>query len=109
MKQLNRVVITGLGAVSPLGLSAPLSWQALLNNESGIISTSEYVNRLKAEDPSNKLAMPEYYPLESYVAPIKQGFDHKKWKVAFSTNNTNSYAMAAAHEALTDSGLMEIL
>jgi 3-oxoacyl-[acyl-carrier-protein] synthase II len=31
-----RVVITGLGAVSPIGLSMPEMWQSLLAGKSGI-------------------------------------------------------------------------
>ncbi|MGL4412570.1 MAG: beta-ketoacyl-ACP synthase II [Bacteroidales bacterium] len=33
--ELKRVVVTGLGAVSPLGLTMPSTWEALLNGESG--------------------------------------------------------------------------
>ena len=34
--QGRRVVITGLGAVSPVGLTASSSWDALVNGRSGI-------------------------------------------------------------------------
>ena len=30
-----KIVVTGIGATSPLGGTAPESWQALLNGESG--------------------------------------------------------------------------
>ena len=34
--QLRRVVVTGLGALTPVGNSAPETWEALLNGKSGI-------------------------------------------------------------------------
>ncbi|EAR96536.1 3-oxoacyl-(acyl carrier) synthase II (macronuclear) [Tetrahymena thermophila SB210] len=110
MKQLKRVVVTGIGAVSPIGLNASSSWESLIAGKSGIISTSEYVKKIQQNDPTNKLANPDYWPLDTYVAAVPDGFDNlKKWKVAFSTNNTNSYAMAAANEAIEDSGIQILL
>lgn len=38
---MKRVVVTGMGMVSPLGGNLPQSWSALLNNQSGI---AEYLN-----------------------------------------------------------------
>ena len=34
--ELKRVVITGLGAVTPVGNSAPETWQALISGANGI-------------------------------------------------------------------------
>src|SRR5215210_642021 len=51
---MRRVVITGMGAVSPLGLDAPSTWQAALAGESGIdfiksFDASGYPVRVAAE------------------------------------------------------------
>lgn len=49
---MRRVVITGMGAVTPLGNSVQSSWQALLNGQSGI---QQYLNDpvLKNDKPFN--------------------------------------------------------
>ena len=63
---MRRVVITGMGMVSPLANNLNSSWNALINGKSGIL---RYIN-----DP--KLANKK--PLS--LALIKD-FDQKKWVV----------------------------
>ncbi|MGB6895212.1 MAG: beta-ketoacyl-ACP synthase II [Dehalococcoidia bacterium] len=64
MRELRRVVVTGIGAVSPLGPDAESSWQAMLAGRSGIgpitlFDASGYPVRIAAEvkdfDPSRYL------------------------------------------------------
>jgi 3-oxoacyl-[acyl-carrier-protein] synthase II len=50
----NRVVVTGLGCVSPLGNNAPTTWQKILNGQSGAglithYDTSDYDCKIAAE------------------------------------------------------------
>ncbi|MEN0059255.1 MAG: beta-ketoacyl synthase N-terminal-like domain-containing protein, partial [Bdellovibrio sp.] len=41
-KPQRRVVVTGLGAVTPLGLNAEDSWQAALRGQSGIAKITRF-------------------------------------------------------------------
>ena len=66
--------------------------------ESGIVSIKE------REEYKNNDQIPDVY-----MAPVFEGFDFKKWRVPFTTNNTNMYAMAAVHEALENANLLELL
>src|SRR3954447_9989254 len=64
---MRRVVVTGLGAVTPIGADAPSTWRAAVAGESGIdfirsFDASEFPVRIAAEgtdfDPS-QVASPE--------------------------------------------------
>ena len=48
----NRVVITGLGVISPLGLDAATTWQGLIEGKSGI----DYITQFEAESYETKFA-----------------------------------------------------
>ena len=48
----NRVVITGLGVISPLGLNAAATWQGLIEGRSGI----DYITQFDAESHDTKFA-----------------------------------------------------
>jgi len=91
-----RVVITGLGAISPLGLSVGDMWDGLCAGRCGI-------DKITAFDPvgfSCKLAgqVPEY-KIQQYVPKT-----HRKATKLMSRDI--ELAVIAAHEALTDSGLI---
>ena len=52
-----RVVVTGMGAVTPLGLDLPTTWQAMLDGKSGVapiqsFDTSEHEVKIAAEIPT---------------------------------------------------------
>lgn len=88
-----RVVITGLGAVTPVGLSAPESWEALKAGKNGIglithFDTTDFKVKLAGEVKG--------FEPERYFS--KQEIRHKD---LFS-----QYAMAAADEAVDDAGLV---
>ena len=87
-----RVVITGLGLVSSLGLSVDSSWEALLAGESG-------VNEITAFDTTG-------YPVH-FACELKD-FDPTVWidrKAARRMDRFAQIVLAAARQAHEDSGL----
>ncbi|MFN3652920.1 MAG: beta-ketoacyl-ACP synthase II [Armatimonadota bacterium] len=89
-----RVVITGLGCVSPVGLDAESSWQAVLAGKSGVAPLERF-------DASS-------LPVR-FGAEVK-GFDPLKWverKEARKMDRFTQFAVAAAQEAI-DSARLEV-
>jgi 3-oxoacyl-[acyl-carrier-protein] synthase II len=87
-----RVVVTGVGLVSPLGVGTAVNWRALLAGESGIgpitrFDTTEYPSRIAGE-------VKGFNPLD-YV-------DKKEVK---KSDTFIHFALAASKFALEDSGL----
>ncbi|MCU0643061.1 MAG: beta-ketoacyl-ACP synthase II [bacterium] len=88
----NRVLITGLGIISPIGNSISEFWQALLSGTSGI----DYIKNFDATNFETKFA-----------AEVK-GLDvnnHLDRKEARRMDKFCQYAVIAAQSALDDSGL----
>lgn len=81
-----RVVVTGLGTINPLGNSVLLSWNRLLESESGIVK----IERFPVDTLSSKIA-----GLCSPPAPD----DDRMLAPAVH------YALSAAEEAIKDSSL----
>jgi 3-oxoacyl-[acyl-carrier-protein] synthase II len=87
-----RVVVTGLGLITPVGNSVESTWSALMNGQSGV----DYIKKFDTEKFSVKFA-----------AEIKD-FDPLKFipkKEARKMGAFIHYAIAAAVEAMADSGL----
>lgn len=89
-----RVVITGMGAVSPMGLDLKTSWEALVAGKSGI-STIENID---TEKQLVKIAgeIKNFVP-ENYIDP----------KEAKRMDRFTQLAIVAADEAIKDAGLEE--
>ncbi len=88
----HRVVITGIGIISPLGLDTESTWQAVLRGESGV----DYIT---AFDPS---------PFETRFAAEVKGFDPLNYmdrKDARRTDRFTQFAIAAARESLKNADL----
>jgi len=86
-----RVVVTGVGLVTPLAVGVEKSWQALCAGESGVdlisrFDTSDYAVKIAAEVPD--------FQAKDYIDP----------KVAKHLDLFAQYAVAAARMALDDAG-----
>jgi len=87
-----RVVITGLGLVSPLGIGVEQSWQALCQGKSGVA-------RITLFDPS---------PLRTQIGGEVKNFDPENFiekKMARRMDRFVQFAMAAANMAAEDARL----
>jgi 3-oxoacyl-[acyl-carrier-protein] synthase II len=87
----NRVVVTGLGAISPIGLSADDYWNNLLAGVSGAAQISSF-------DPSG---------LPVQIAAEVKGFDPGDYmdrKAAKRMERFSQFSIAAAGQALQDAG-----
>lgn len=102
---MRRVVVTGIGMVSPLATSVAESWRRLLNCESAV----RKIRTFETEDLTCKIA-----------AQVPTGETEQKADVLFNPLNYVSqremnridtfivYALAAASEAVKDSGIEDI-
>ena len=87
-----RVVITGLGAITPIGKNVDETWKAIENKKCGIdditlVDTTNFKTKLAAE-------VKEYNPLD-YFEP----------KQAKRLDRYSQFAIIAAREAVKDSGI----
>ncbi len=90
--KLRRVVVTGLGALTPLGNTAPLFWDGLLNGVSG----ADRITKFDASKFKTQFAceVKGFDPL--------QFFDRKEVR---KYDPYAQYGMVSADEAIKDSGL----
>ncbi len=89
---MNRVVVTGLGVVSPVGNDVPTFWHALCAGECGI-------------GPITKFDTTDY---KVKVAGEVRGFDPKQYMEKLDILHSDLYtqfAMGAACQAIEDSGI----
>ena len=87
-----RVVVTGIGLVTPLGIGTEQTWNALLNGQSGVGP----ITRFDASDQASQIA-----------AEVK-GFNPEDWFEKKQAKNLDAfvqYAVAAADIAWKNSGL----
>jgi len=93
MPQKKRVVVTGLGIISPVGNDIPNFWQALKDGQSG-------VGKLTTFDASE---------FDSRIAGEVKNFDPNLYGISFKDTKRMEkfvqYAIAAAKQAISDAGL----
>jgi 3-oxoacyl-[acyl-carrier-protein] synthase II len=89
---MKRVVVTGIGAVTPIGDTVNATWDSMLRGRGGIARITRF-------DPT---------PYESQMAGEVKDFDPTKYmdrKDARRTDRFAQFAVAAASQALTDGKL----
>jgi len=87
-----RVVVTGMGTVTPVGLDIATTWDSLVNGRSGIARITRF-------DPS---------PYETQIAGELKGFEPSAYmdkKDVRRTDRFTHYSVAAASQALKDAKL----
>lgn len=90
---MRRVVVTGLGTVSPLGADLKTTWDALLRGESGL----GHIQNFEVADLRARIA--------GQVPRGNGAFDPNRWAHPQEQRKMGDfiiYALAAAEEALTD-------
>ena len=89
-----RVVVTGMGALTPLGHSAPALWEAMLRGESG----ADIISKFDPSEFETKFAceVRDFDPL-----------DHFDRKDARKLDRFTQYGAVAGREAILDSGLLD--
>ena len=88
-----RVVITGLGAISPLALNMPQMWERLIAGQSGVARITQF-------DASR---------MPCQIAGEVKGFEPKEYMEARDArriSRASQFALAATREALSDAGLI---
>lgn len=90
--ELKRVVVTGIGAITPLGNNIPATWEGLKNGVSG----SELITRFDTEKFKTKFAC------EVKNFDPKNHFDRKELR---KLDRYSQLALVSVDEAMKDSGL----
>ncbi len=88
-----RVVVTGIGAVTPLGLDMESTWEALINGRSGVGPITRFDSSI----------------LPVHVACEVRNFDPTPYVDPREVRRTDlfeQYALAAAHQAVKQAGLV---
>ena len=99
---LRRVVVTGIGAVSPLGNTLAQSWSAVLKNQSGMKSLEESLvqyQSLSEEEIDRELSIAKMLPSQ-VAAPVKDLRNDNR------TARFVQMALLAGREAMVHSAVM---
>lgn len=87
-----RVVITGIGAITPVGHNVSQTWQSLINGVSGVANITRF----------DATGLPTQIAAEVKNYNPEEHFDHKEVK---KLDLYTQFAMIAAREAIADAGL----
>ncbi len=97
MTQKRRVVVTGIGAVTPLGATSESTWQNLVKGNSGLGKITIF----NAEESPCKIAAEVKCGVEEGLFNIDKFVDVKEQR---KMDRFIHFAIAAAEEAISDSG-----
>ncbi len=110
---LRRVVVTGLGMVTSMGLDVPTVWKGLLAGQSGVKQITRLSGNL--EDLKEQYKIPNDFPLiagEITHFDLKEILQARKDRITKEdlkqikyTDRFTQFALAASLEAIQDSGL----
>jgi len=110
---LRRVVVTGLGMVTSMGLDVPTVWKGLLAGQSGIKRITRLGGNL--EDLREQYKIPDDFPLiageithfdlKEILQARKKNITKEDLKQIKYTDRFTQFALAASLEAVQDSGL----
>lgn len=109
-KNSRRVAVTGMGAVTPVGLSAPATWAALIEGKSGIGPithfdatgcTARIAGEVKGFEPTKPLREP-IHPMGAGTEPLTAALSPKDLR---KLGRFSHLGITAGVEAYVDSGL----
>jgi 3-oxoacyl-[acyl-carrier-protein] synthase II len=92
---MRRVVVTGMGMVTPIGSDLESTWSALLSGKSGVGPITLFDARTF---PTRIAAEVAGFRLEDYIDRSERWVDHSR---------NSKFALAAASMAIKDSGLLD--
>src|SRR3546814_548083 len=98
---MRRVVVTGLGLVTPLACGVEATWTRLINGESGLGP----ITRFDASEMPARIA--GQVPLKADFPERSDAFDPEEWMEAKERKRVDDfivYGLAAAKQAVKDSG-----
>jgi 3-oxoacyl-[acyl-carrier-protein] synthase II len=109
-KGLRRVVVTGLGMVTSMGIDVPTVWQGLLTGKSGIRHLQNFdqgfVTKYRAPDDFPLIAGEiADFDLKKILQSRKRDLTKEDLKQIKYTDRFTQFALAASLEAIQDSGL----
>ncbi|MFH2218477.1 MAG: beta-ketoacyl-ACP synthase II [Pseudomonadota bacterium] len=112
IKGLKRVVVTGLGLITPLGLDVPSTWQAMLDGKSGIDWIRAWGDLAAVKEKYN---FPDDFPciagevkgfnIKDLIKQRKPDYTKEDLKQVKYMDPFIQFADAAALEAVADSGV----
>ena len=112
LKGLKRVVVTGLGLITPLGLDVPSTWQAMLAGKSGIDRITKWGDLEKVKEAHR---LPDDFTfiagevkdfnVKDIIKQRKPGFSKDDLKQVKYMDSFTQFAHAAALEAIADSNV----